>query len=419
MATTANTLNAAQDLWSMPLEDIDVSQPHLYRDDILWDYFARLRRDAPVHYCPKSDFGAYWSVCKFQDIMEVEKHHEIYSSESRDGGITIMEDNSIASLPMFIAMDEPRHGEQRKTVSPIVGAENLAHLRDLILQRTVDTLDSLPVNEDFDWVERVSIPLTTAMLATLFDFPWEDRHLLTHWSDVATTIPGAGVIDSEEERLQIMQECAQYMTRLWNERLNAEPGNDVLSMLAHSDRTRDMSPEEFLGNMFLIIVGGNDTTRSSMTGGLYAMNKFPGEYDKLSANPELLKSAIPEIIRWQTPLSHMRRKALCDTELGGQQIKAGDKVIMWYVSGNRDDEVIDNPDAFIIDRKNARHHLSFGFGIHRCVGNRLAEMQLHILWEEMLKRWPKCGQIEVTGEPRRVLSNFIKGYETLPVRINA
>ncbi|MAA74900.1 MAG: cytochrome P450 [Salinisphaeraceae bacterium] len=419
MATTANTLNTAQDPWSMPLEDIDVSQPHLYRDDILWDYFARLRRDAPVHYCPDSQFGAYWSVSKFHDIMEVEKHHEIYSSESRDGGITIMEDNSIASLPMFIAMDEPRHGEQRKTVSPIVGADNLAQLRDLILQRTVDTLDSLPASEDFDWVERVSIPLTTAMLATLFDFPWEDRHLLTHWSDVATTIPGAGVIDSEEERLQIMQECAEYMTRLWNERLNAEPGNDVLSMLAHSDRTRDMSPEEFLGNMFLIIVGGNDTTRSSMTGGLYAMSKHPGEYDRLSANPTLLKSAIPEIIRWQTPLSHMRRKALRDTELGGQQIKAGDKVIMWYVSGNRDDEVIDNPDAFIVDRKNARHHLSFGFGIHRCVGNRLAEMQLHILWEEMLKRWPKAGQIEVTGEPRRVLSNFIKGYETLPVRINA
>ncbi|WP_052368074.1 cytochrome P450 [Algiphilus aromaticivorans] len=413
------TLEEAGDAGAIPLDWIDVSNPELFRDDAMWGLFQRLRAEDPVHYCADSRFGPYWSVTKFKDIMQVETHPEIYSSDWRYGGITIMDDNTVAKLPMFIAMDPPKHDEQRKVVSPIVAPDNLARLEGLIRQRTADALDELPVNETFDWVERVSINLTTKMLATIFDFPFEDRHLLTHWSDIATTLPGAGLIDSEEERYVEMQACAEYMTRLWNARVNAEPGADVISMLAHSDKTRDMTPEEFLGNIFLLIVGGNDTTRNSMSGGLLAFNRFPNEYRKLCANPELVSSAVPEIVRWQTPLAYMRRTATQDTELRGKRIRKGDKVVMWYVSGNRDEESIDDPEAFIIDRARPRHHLSFGFGIHRCVGNRLAELQIRILWEGLLQRWPDPMQIEVVGEPKRVESSFVKGYESLPVRINA
>nr|WP_200872714.1 cytochrome P450 [Polycyclovorans algicola] len=242
---------------------------------------------------------------------------------------------------------------------------------------------------------------------------------MTYWSDVTTALPGQGLIDSEEQRMTIMGECAAYMTQLWNQRVNAEPGNDLISMMAHDERTRDMSPEEFLGNVLLLIVGGNDTTRSSMTGSVLAVNQHPDEYAKLCANPALITSMIPEVIRWQTPLSHMRRTALEDTTLGGKQIKKGDKVVMWYASGNRDDTAIDNPTAFIIDRARPRQHLSFGFGIHRCVGNRLAELQLSILWEELLKRWPRPMQIKVVGEPVRIASPFVNGYESLLVRIDA
>ena len=409
----------AADAYTLPLEDIDVSNPELHRDDIMWDYFARLRAEAPVHYCKDSLFGPFWSVTRFREIMEVETHPELFSSETYGGGITIMDNNTVASLPMFISMDPPKHDEQRKSVSPVVAPENLAKLEGLIRERTSAALDELPVNQTFDWVKDVSINLTTKMLATLFDFPWEDRHLLTYWSDLATTIPGAGIIDTEEQRMEEMKNCAIYMTRLWNERVNSEPGNDVLSMLAHSDKTRHMTPEELLGNCFLLIVGGNDTTRNSMTGGLLALNQFPEQYRKLCENPSLIPSLVPEIIRWQTPLAHMRRDAKADTVLNGQKIRKGEKVVMWYVSGNRDETAIERPCEFIIDRERPRYHLSFGFGIHRCVGNRLAELQLRILWEELLRRWPRPGQIEVMGEPQRVLSCFIKGYASLPGRINA
>jgi cytochrome P450 len=300
-------------------------------------------------------------------------------------------------------------------VSPIVAPGNLAILEHTIRERAQAILDGLPRGERFDWVDRVSIELTTQMLATLFDFPFHDRRKLTRWSDVATTVAGpGGLVETEEERQAELRECAGYFMKLWNERINAPPSNDLVSMLAHGESTRNMTPQEFLGNLILLIVGGNDTTRNSLTGGLYAFSLWPEQFQKLQANPDLLDSAVPEIIRWQTPLAHMRRTALADAEVGGKQIKAGDKVIMWYVSGNRDEDVIENADRLIIDRARPRQHLSFGFGIHRCVGNRLAEMQLRIVWEEILKR---DLDIEVLGEPERVLSTFIKGYTTLPVRI--
>jgi len=279
-----------------------------------------------------------------------------------------------------------------------------------------EIFDALPRGETFDWVDRVSIELTTQMLATLFDFPWEDRRKLTRWSDVATAIPGNGIVETEEQRREELLECLNYFTELWNQRVNTEGGNDLISMLAHGEATRNMEPFEYLGNVILLIVGGNDTTRNSISGGVLALNQNPDQYDKLRANPDLITSMVPEIIRWQTPLAHMRRTAVVDALVGGKRIRKGDKVVMWYVSGNRDETAIENPDAFIIDRPRPRMHLSFGFGIHRCVGNRLAELQLKIVWEEALKRFPV---IEVMGEPRRVYSSFVKGYETLPVRIPA
>jgi cytochrome P450 len=410
-------LDPASDAWTLPLDQIDVSNPALHQSDTVWPYFARLRRDAPIHYCREGMFGPYWSVTKYKDIMQVELNTKVFSSDSSHGGISIRDRPKDLRLPMFIAMDPPRHDEQRKVVQPIVAPGNLAKLEGIIRERVGIILDGLPRGETFNWVEHVSIELTVQMLATLFDFPFEDRRKLSFWSDCATAVPEAGgFIDSEEKREEVFAECLGYFTRLWNERVNAPPQSDLISMLAHGEATRDMTPREYLGNLILLIVGGNDTTRNSISGGLLFLNQNPGEYQKLRDNPALVESMVPEIIRYQTPLAHMRRTANEDFELGGQQIRAGDKVVMWYISGNRDPEAIEEPDRFIIDRKRPRQHLSFGFGIHRCVGNRLAEMQLRILWEEILKRFPK---IEVVGRPQRVFSAFVHGITDLPVRIPA
>ena len=403
--------------YAIPLEEFDLSDPELFQQDAHWGYFERLRREDPVHRCPDSKFGPFWSITKFNDILNVDRNHRAFSSAD---GITLgppisVPEEEVLRTPMFIAMDPPKHDVQRATVQPVVAPRNLKALEGAIRGRAGRILDGLPEDETFNWVDLVSIELTTQMLATLFDFPFAERRKLTYWSDVATAQPGAGVIDSFAQRRAVLMECLDCFTGLWNERIKQPPAPDLVSMLAHGENTRGMAPMEFLGNLILLIVGGNDTTRNSISGGVLALNLFPDEYRKLRENRGLIPNMACEIIRWQTPLAYMRRTAVADVELGGKRIAAGDKVAMWYVSGNRDDEVIDKPNAFLIDRDNARHHLSFGFGIHRCMGNRLAEMQLRILWEEIMRRFHF---VEVVGEPVRTLSSFVKGYTELPVRVH-
>ncbi|WP_202949763.1 cytochrome P450 [Reyranella massiliensis] len=393
-----------------------MSQPRLYRDDSWGSPFARLRREDPVHFHPESPFGPYWSITRYTDIMKVELDHGTYSSAQELGGIQIADQPKGSERPSFIRMDPPRHTAQRKTVAPIVAPSNLANMEGLIRERTVRVLDGLPRNETFDWVDLVSTELTAMMLATLFDFPQEDRRKLTHWSDVAIANIEAedAVVRSEAERTAELMQMAEIMAALWKERAAQPPKFDLISMMAHGEATQNMPLPEFIGTFGLLIVGGNDTTRNSMTGGLMVMLDNPEEVDKVRSDASLLPSLVSETIRWQSPVIHMRRTARKDTELAGKTIRQGDKVVMWYVSGNRDETTIDQPERFLVGRPKARQHLAFGAGIHRCVGDRLAEMQLRILWEEILKRDLK---IEVVGPPVRLYSNFIRGIRALPVRI--
>jgi cytochrome P450 len=406
--------------YAMPIERIDVSDPHLYQDDTWRPYFERLRREDPVHWCETGMYGSYWSVTRYRDIMAVDTNQHAFSSDALMGGIVLRDLPIDMRRPSFISMDPPKHDEQRKTVAPIVAPGNLAKLSGTIRERVGRILDELPRDETFDWVERVSVNLTTQMLATLFDFPFEERTKLTYWSNVASVNTRAGTeIDSEAKRNAILDGAVACFTELWYRRAAEPLRPDLISMLAHGEATRDLPsrPHEFMGNLMLLIVGGNDTTRNSISGGLLALNQYPEEYRKLRANPALVTSMVPEIIRWQTPVIHMRRTAAADTEVGGKTIRRGDKVAMWYLSGNRDEEAIENAEAFVIDRARPRQHLSFGFGIHRCVGNRLAEMQLTILWEEILRR--DLPPIEVVGAPTRGYSNILRSIGSLPVRIPA
>ena len=408
---------AGVDPYSIPLEKIDVSDSELFETNTIWGYFERLRKEDPVHYCAESEFGPYWSVTRFDDIVTVEKDPKTYSSAH---SIVVGDPDPGFGLEAgFITMDGPEHIAHRNVAQPVAAPRNLKLLEPLIRERVIEILDGLPLGETFDWVDRVSIELTTGMLATLFDFPWEDRRKLTFWSDMATSSPaqtGATGV-TEEQRQESLMECLDAFTELWKERENKPQTDrlDLVSLLANGAATKNMSPMEYLGTLVLLIVGGNDTTRNSISGGVLALNENPKEYQKLRDDPSLIPNMVSEIIRWQTPLAHMRRTATKDTELAGKQIKKGDKVVMWYVSGNRDETVIERANEFLIDRKNAKQHLSFGWGVHFCMGSRLAEMQLRILWEEVLKRYR---EVEVVGEPIRVRSNFVKGFERLMVRLH-
>ena len=406
----------------LALEDINPLNAHLFRENRWHGHFERLRKEDPVHLNEIETAGRYWSVTKYDDIKTVSSDWETFSSAH---GITLgfrvgsndpnALQQQLGARPPFISQDPPTQTEQRKTVRPSVAPRNLAKLEPLIRERTRQVLDSLPDGEPFDWVDRVSIELTTLMLATLFDFPLADRRKLTRWSDIVFAIPEpGGIVESGEQKRDELLECLQYFSRLWDERRET-PSDDLISMLAHGEATRDLSAAEHLGNVLLLIVGGNDTTRNTMTGSVYALTHlFPEQFGKLAADPGLIKNMVPEVIRWQTPLSYMRRTATRDCELRGRPIRKHDQLLMWYVSANRDEEVFEGGDVLDIERPNASRHLSFGYGIHFCMGSRLAELQLRVLWEEVLQRFER---IDVQEEPSFAFSSFVKGYTRLPVTV--
>jgi len=413
------TARSIVDPYAIALSSIDVSIPRLYQDDVIGPYFARLRKEAPVHYCAESHYGPYWSITRYKDIVEVNADDERVSSSYELGGHILGYDTMFRShgvdARMFQSTDPPVHTAQRKAIAPIVARASVREMEQQIRAICARILDALPLGETFDWVERLSIEMTTQVLAMLFDFPWEKRRMLTRWSDVAVSEPGFGIVDSWEARRQELEDCFTTFAGLWQDRLQGEPRSDLLSLMVHAEGTKNLSPGEFLGNLINLIVGGNDTTRNSLTGGVLALNRYPAQYDKLRANTALINSMVPEIIRWQTPISHMARTAVTDFRLGDAQIRRGDRIAMWYISGNRDEDEIEQAEEFIIDRANPRRHLSFGFGTHHCVGYRLGELQLQVAWEEIMKRFRA---VEVMGEPTRVCSNIIHGYASLPVRLH-
>lgn len=398
-----------------PLNPFDVSQDALYVEDTWREPFARLRAEMPISWREESPFGAYWSVVTHDLVQEVELRHDVFSSRWDLGNITIAEAVNGEGFPNFIAQDPPIHTAQRRVIAPAFSPSQMLKLDAAVKARTKELMDALPVGETFDWVERVSIPQTLGMLCILFDMPFDEWRDIKRWSDWASGVSAENLTD--EYRAQFLMQMGEMLARFDREledRRGKPPTDDLLSRMVHSEAMGHMEPMERIANIALLIVGGNDTTRNSMSALVEAFDKYPEQFDRLRADPSLIPNAAQEIIRWQSPVTHMRRTALEDTQLGGQTIRKGEKVVMWYISANRDEKMFPDAERFDVGRENARRHLSFGHGIHRCVGAKLAESQIATVIAEMVSR-----NIRVVpqGAPERLASPFLHGFTAMPVRI--
>lgn len=393
----------------------DVSANALYTEDTWREPFAFLRREMPISYRPESPFGGYWSAVCHEHIQQIELMPEVFSSSWKRGNITIAESVNEFDFPNFIAQDPPIHTAQRKVIAPAFSPGQMVGLEKQVRERARLLIEALPLGETFCWVERLAIPLTLGMLCSLFDMPFDEWRDLKRWSDYGSGVSADNL--NAEYRAEFMKQMGEMLMRFDREleaRRNLSPTDDLLSRMVHSEAMGHLPPAERLANIALLIVAGNDTTRNSIAGLVEALNLYPDQLDRLRADRSLTGNAAQEIIRWQSPVTHMRRTALRDVEVGGQHIREGEKIVMWYVSGNRDESVFKDAERFDVGRENARRHIAFGHGIHRCVGARLAEVQIAAVIDELVERRLRP---VLAGAPVRLASPFLHGFNAMPVRL--
>lgn len=393
----------------------DVSANALYTEDTWRAPFAFLRAEMPISWRPESPFGGYWSAVSYSHIQEIELMPEVFSSSWQRGNITIAETVNEFDFPNFIAQDPPIHTAQRKVIAPAFGPGQMVGLEAQVRERARSLIDALPIGEPIDWTEQLAIPLTLGMLCSLFDMPFEEWRDLKRWSDWGSGVSADNL--NAEYRAEFMKQMFEMLQRFDREldaRRALPPSDDLLSRMVHSEALGKLPPAERLANIALLIVAGNDTTRNSISGLVEALHLYPQELERLRADPSLSANAAQEIIRWQSPVTHMRRTATRDVEVGGQLIREGEKIVMWYISGNRDESVFPDAERFDVTRENARRHVAFGHGIHRCVGARLAEVQIAAVIDELVSRRLRAVPL---GAPTRLASPFLHGFSAMPVRL--
>lgn len=402
--------------------DVDLSNPDLYASKIPHEVFTWLRHEDPVHWNPVAGGRGFWSITKYDDIVAISKNPQVFSSARKHGGHRIYDENIVGTAGMgadetdapFISMDPPEHNRYRRMVSPGFGPSRLKALEDQIQDRVCTILDRLGKRKECEFVSEVAAELPVQVLAELLGVPQADRIKLFEWSNSMIAEDDPELRKGPEETAADVRAMIEYSGRQWEERV-VNPGSDLISMLIHANgESEAMSKERYLGTFILLVAAGNETTRNSISGGLITLAEFPQERRKLVENPALYATAAAELVRYVSPVMHMRRTATADRVVRGRDIRAGDKVIMWYVSANRDEDIFSDPFKFDVTRAEASQ-LGFGVGQHFCLGARLAELQLRIFFTEFLRRYPKA---EPSGPIRRMRSNFVVGIKEMPVRLS-
>ena len=399
----------------------DLRDPDLYLETAPHAVFARLRREQPVYWNPEVDGPGFWSLTRYADIVEVSRRPELFSSAHENGGHRIFNENEVGltganesaiGVP-FISRDPPSHGEYRKFIMPALTPKRLEGIEQRVSARCAALLDQVPLDEAVDIVPLLSAPLPLLTLADLLGVSFDLWPKLYDWTNAFVGEDDPDFRRSPEAMAETLGEFFAFARDLFDRR-RAEPGPDIASLLANSQIGGRPAPfGEFVANLILTLVGGNETTRNSLSHTLSAFAAHPGQWDRVRENPETLAAAVREMVRYASPVMHMRRTAVADTEIGGQRIAKGDKVVLWYISGNRDEAVFEDPDRFDIAR-GAVPHIGFGTGQHVCVGWRLAELQLRVAFGQLAARVRRFEQI---GQPRRFRSIFINGLKNLDLKL--
>jgi linalool 8-monooxygenase len=405
------------------LRGADLSDPDLYLEGVPWALLARLRREDPVHWNPEPNGGrGFWALTRHADIVEVSRQPELFSSAHENGGHRIFDENVVGltnageaaiGIP-FISRDPPSHTVYRRMVMPALTPARMEGIEARITERCRALVDALPLGEALDIVPALSAPLPLLTLAELLDVPADLWTKLYDWTNAFVGEDDPDFRRSPEDMQRMMGEFFAFAEDLFVRR-RANPGPDIASLLANAEVDGAPIPfGEFVANLILVLVGGNETTRNSLSHSLSAFAANPDQWRAIRANPDLLAGAVKEMVRYASPVMHMRRTAMADTEIAGQPIRRGDKVVLWYNSGNRDEAVFEDADRFDVHRRNVGH-IGFGTGQHVCVGWRLAELQLKIVFRLLAER---VQYIEQLAPGRRFRSNFINGLKTLDLRLD-
>jgi cytochrome P450 len=403
------------------LEHIDLTDHDAFVPGVPHEAFAALRRDDPVHWNPEADGPGFWVVTRYEDIRFVHRNPDIYSSEIGGTSLEDLEPEHIEARKSMIDMDPPRHDELRGLLNRRFTPKAVNVWEDKVRGVAEEVIDrALPLGE-FDFVHEIASEVPMSVFAEILGVPHDERRVIIELGDrlLGNADPEYAVEPDEAHRHLPFSSPAALEMFAFGRRLAKQrrehPGDDIITQLAFEPLTQ----QEFDVYFVLLATAGNETTRHTITHGLLALLEHPDEMEKLRHMGDDVmarRAAADEMLRWATPVHHFRRTAAVDTELNGKEIKAGDKVTTWFVSGNRDEDVFEHPDRFDITRS-PNPHMAFGpGGIHHCLGAHLARLEVRIVFEELLKR---AKDIELMGRPERLRSNFFNGVKRLPVKVTA
>jgi len=403
------------------LSQINLLDPDSFIERVPHEWFTYLRHHAPIYRHPEPAGGpGFWVVSRYDDVVTINRDGQSFSSEQTRGGVVALDDvgasRSLSSEGrMMLSMDAPDHTRYRSLVNRGFTPRMINMLHAPIRAMVTSILDRALEKGECDFVTDVAAELPLQVIAQMLGVPFEDRHKLFQWSNrmIGSEDPEYSV--SVEEARGAAIEMYMYSNELAKQR-RLNPRDDIVTALLNADVNGDQLSEMDFDLFFLLLaVAGNETTRNALAHGMHALIDHPDQFRMLVENPALVPSATEEILRWASPVMYFRRNVTRDTEVGGQQMKAGDKVGIWYISANRDESIFENPFTFDIKRTPNEHVAFGGGGPHFCLGANLARMEMNIMFDELVRR---VDAVEIIGEVKRLRSNFINGIKHLPVRLH-